>query len=344
MDEGSVEDVELQDDSDKADIAIDGWNRILIEPEGKIFWEDLFKMDVRTRPTTQQQSEPHGIFEGRVCEELEAGGEAGRESVKELELRLNKRMDDGFALRDETIRLLAARVKELEQDKIQRENWSFQFGEYETCEASGGKGRDNMGNGNEDGEAVAEKDGEKQIEEEAEKDGAKEAEKDGAKEAETTPEGFCCWFFFMLRVKKKLIRMVRIASQMPSLQLYTLLFLLRQHLKGEEEAAKEAYEVAGNEDEVGQKEGETEAGKEGETEEGKTDVEDSPSTLQVMAEAAEKLEKEVDDKAAAEKAADELAAAEKAASDKEKVGDEEETRPKRTHKPSRPLKSPYQKN
>ena len=114
--------------------------------------------------------------------------------------------------------------------------------------------------------------------------------------------------------------------------------------EGEEEAAKEAYEVAGNEDEVGQKEGETEADKEAETEEGKTDVEDSPSTLQVMAEAAEKLEKEVDDKAAAEKAGDELAAAEKAASDKEKVGDEEETRPKRTHKPSRPLRSPYQKN
>ncbi|KAH0877770.1 hypothetical protein HID58_065164 [Brassica napus] len=233
MDEGSVEDVELQDDSDKADIAVDGWNRILIEPEGKIFWEDLFEMDVRTRPTTQQQSEPHGIFEGQ------------------------------------------------EEERVY-----------------------NMGNGNEDGEAVAEKDGEKQVEEEAEKDGAKEAEKDGAKEAETTPED----------------------------------------ADGEEEAAKEAYEVAGNEDEVGQKEGETEADKEGETEEGKTDVEDSPSTLQVMAEAAEKLEKEVDDKAAAEKAGDELAAAEKAASDKEKVGDEEETRPKRTHKPSRPLRSPYQKN
>ncbi|KAL0815660.1 hypothetical protein Bca101_072104 [Brassica carinata] len=305
MDEGSVEDVELQDDSDKADIAVDGWNRILIEPEGKIFWEDLFEMDVRNRPTTQQQSEPHGIFEGqeeeRVGEEPEAGGEAGRESVKELELRLNKRMDDGFALRDETIRLLAARVKELEQDKIQRENWSFQFGEYETCEASGGKGRDNMGNGNED---------DAESEEEADKDG-KNSESDAITAAvhtplptETTPED----------------------------------------AEGEEEAAKEAYEVAGNEDEVGQKEGETEADKEGETEEGKTDVEDSPSTLQVMAEAAEKLEKEVDDKAAAEKAADELAAADKAASDKEKVGDEEEIRPKRTHKPSRPLRSPYQKN
>ncbi|XP_013719688.1 uncharacterized protein At3g43530-like isoform X2 [Brassica napus] len=341
MDEGSVEDVELQDDSDKADIAVDGWNRILIEPEGKIFWEDLFEMDVRTRPTTQQQSEPHGIFEGqeeeRVCEEPEAGGEADRESVKELELRLNKRMDDRFALRDETIRLLAARVKELEQDKIQRENWSLQFGEYETCEASGGKGRDNMGNDNEDGEAVAER-------------------------------------MVRNRSKKRLRRMARKRLRRMAQK------RLRQHLKifvaeadkdgknsesdaitaavhtplptettpedaeGEEEAAKEAYEVAGNEDEVGQKEGETEADKEGETEEGKTDVEDSPSTLQVMAESAEKLEKKVDDKAAAEKAADELAAAEKAASDKEKLGDEEETRPKRTHKPSRPLRSPYQKN
>ncbi|CAF1702182.1 unnamed protein product, partial [Brassica napus] len=122
-------------------------------------------------------------------------------------------MDDRFALRDETIRLLAARVKELEQDKIQRENWSLQFGEYETCEASGGKGR------------VAERMGE----EEADKDG-KNSESDAITAAvhtplptETTPED----------------------------------------AEGEEEAAKEAYEVAGNEDEVGQKEGETEADKEG---------------------------------------------------------------------------------
>ncbi|KAJ4885433.1 putative protein-like [Raphanus sativus] len=145
MDEGDAEDVELIDDSDKPGIAVDGWNLILMEPEGKIFWEDLFEMDVRTQQTTQQQSEPLGILEGqeeeRVCEEPEAGGEAGRESVKELDLRLNKRMDDGFALRDETIRLLEERVKELEQDKIQRENWSFQFGEYVTGEASGGTRR-----------------------------------------------------------------------------------------------------------------------------------------------------------------------------------------------------------
>ncbi|KAG2312921.1 hypothetical protein Bca4012_027522 [Brassica carinata] len=187
MDEGTVED-------------------ILIEPEGKIFWEDLFEMDVRTRPTTQKQSNTHDIFEGQdeesVCEEPEAGGEAGRESVKELELRLSKRMDDGFALRDETIRLQAARVKELEQDKIQRENWSFQFGEYVTGEASGGIRREAEKDGDkagdkeakkdgDDGEAAAEKHGEKQVEEEAEKsgeDGEKQLEEEAEKDGEDGEE------------------------------------------------------------------------------------------------------------------------------------------------------------
>ncbi|KAJ4889269.1 hypothetical protein Rs2_29017 [Raphanus sativus] len=191
---GNTKNVELIDDLDKQDIAVDGWNRILVEPEGKIFWEDLFEMDVRTRRTRQQQSEPHRILgqaEERVCEEPEVGGEPGPESVKELELRLNKRMDDGFALRDETIRLLAARVKELEQDKIQRENWPFQFGEYETGEASRGARRDNIGDYEyeKDGEVVAEKDGEKEGRDKdgevmAEKDGDKEAEKDGDEQAE----------------------------------------------------------------------------------------------------------------------------------------------------------------
>ncbi|KAF2563151.1 hypothetical protein F2Q70_00014893 [Brassica cretica] len=117
-------------------------------------------------------------------------------------------MDDGFALRDETIRLLAARVKKLEQDKIQRESWPFQFGEAETGYASGGRRRDKDGDeeaeihGDKEGdeeaekheaekdgdEAEAEKDGDKQIKAEAEKDGDKqieaEAKKDGEKDGE----------------------------------------------------------------------------------------------------------------------------------------------------------------
>ncbi|KAF8109216.1 hypothetical protein N665_0100s0005 [Sinapis alba] len=106
MDEWILEDVELIDDSDTADIVVDSWNQILIQPGEKIFWEDLFEMDVKTRPTEPQQEEE------KVPVEPEVGGEAAgvaegdtcRERVTELELRLNKRMDDGFALRDETIR------------------------------------------------------------------------------------------------------------------------------------------------------------------------------------------------------------------------------------------------
>ncbi|XP_013601136.1 PREDICTED: HIV Tat-specific factor 1 homolog [Brassica oleracea var. oleracea] len=110
-------------------------------------------------------------------------------------------MDDGFALRDETIRLLAVRVKELEQDKIQRESWSFQFGEAETGYASGGRRRDKDGDeeaemhGDKEGDEEAEKhgfddfEGDKEGEDNGDKDGDEaEAEKDGD-EAEAEKDG-----------------------------------------------------------------------------------------------------------------------------------------------------------
>lgn len=64
MDEGTFADLELKDDSDTPDIAVDSWNRILLQPGSKIFWPDLYEMDVRTR---EQQEE--------------AGGEAGERQV-----------------------------------------------------------------------------------------------------------------------------------------------------------------------------------------------------------------------------------------------------------------------
>uniref|UniRef100_M4DBY6 Uncharacterized protein n=1 Tax=Brassica campestris TaxID=3711 RepID=M4DBY6_BRACM len=75
--------------------------------------------------------------------------------------------------KDETI--LARRLKELEQDKIQRESWSFQFGEAETGYASGGRRRDK------DGDEEAEMHGDKEGDEEAEKQGLDdyEADKEG---------------------------------------------------------------------------------------------------------------------------------------------------------------------
>ncbi|KAJ4889092.1 DUF287 domain-containing protein [Raphanus sativus] len=152
MDEGTFADLELKDDWDTPDIAVDSWNRILLQPGSKIFWPDLYEMDVRTREQQEEAGGEAGGEAGRErLRELEAGGnagveaggepggEAGRERLRELELKLNKSMDDGFALRDETIRLLTARVKELEEDKIQRENWSFQV---ETDYVSGGRRRE----------------------------------------------------------------------------------------------------------------------------------------------------------------------------------------------------------
>ncbi|CAN6860371.1 unnamed protein product, partial [Brassica oleracea] len=37
MDEGTYEDLELIDDSDTPYIAVDSWNKILLEPGSKIF-------------------------------------------------------------------------------------------------------------------------------------------------------------------------------------------------------------------------------------------------------------------------------------------------------------------
>jgi len=62
MDEGTFEDLELIDDSDTLDIAVDSWNKILLEPGSKIFWLDLFEMDVRTR---EQQEQAGGGKEAR---------------------------------------------------------------------------------------------------------------------------------------------------------------------------------------------------------------------------------------------------------------------------------------
>ncbi|KAF3581014.1 hypothetical protein DY000_02034186 [Brassica cretica] len=69
MDEGTYEDLELIDDSDTPYIAIDSWNKILLEPGSKIFWPDLFEIDVRTR---EQQEQAGGRKEARQGARQEA--------------------------------------------------------------------------------------------------------------------------------------------------------------------------------------------------------------------------------------------------------------------------------
>ncbi|KAF3566078.1 hypothetical protein DY000_02014747 [Brassica cretica] len=249
MDEGTYEDLELLDDSDTPDIAADSWNKILLEPGSKILWPDLFEMDVRTRKQQEQAGGEEGGEAGGEAG-VEAGGEAGRENLRELELKLKKRMDDGFALREETIRLLAARVKELEQDKIQRECWSIQFGEAETGYASGGRRRDK------DGDEEAEMHGDKEGDEEAEKQGLDDNEADKEGEDNGDKDG------------------------------------------DEAEAEKDGDEAEAEKD--GEKQIEAEAEKD-DIEERFDDDGDEQSTLQIMADTAERFEKAAAEKAAADK-------------------------------------------
>ncbi|CAN6908860.1 unnamed protein product, partial [Brassica oleracea] len=193
-------------------------------------------------------------------------GEAGRESLRELELKLNKRMDDGFTLRDETIRLLAARVKELEQDKIQRESWSFQFGEAETGYALGGRRRDKVGD--EEAEKHGDKEGDEEDEKHGDKEGDEEAEKQGLDDYEADKEGED-----------------------------------NGDKDGDEaEAEKDGDEAEAEKD--GEKDGEKQIEAEAEnvdTDERFDDDGDEQSTLQIMANTAERFEKAVAEKAAADK-------------------------------------------
>ncbi|KAF3581009.1 hypothetical protein DY000_02034188 [Brassica cretica] len=69
MDEWTYEDLKLIDDSDTLDIAVDSWNKILLEPGSKIFCPDLFEMDVRTR---EQQEQAGGGKEARQGARQEA--------------------------------------------------------------------------------------------------------------------------------------------------------------------------------------------------------------------------------------------------------------------------------
>ncbi|KAG2328325.1 hypothetical protein Bca52824_011053 [Brassica carinata] len=73
FDDGLWDDLELVDDGDRNDPIVNGWNKIIIHDQVKILWEDLYKMDVKTREKEHELErickEPEGP---RVCEETEA--------------------------------------------------------------------------------------------------------------------------------------------------------------------------------------------------------------------------------------------------------------------------------
>ncbi|KAL0641165.1 hypothetical protein Bca4012_103705 [Brassica carinata] len=187
-------------------------------------------------------------------------------------------MDDGFALRDETIRLLEARVKELEEEKIQRESWSFQEGGEMHGDKEGEIHGDKDGDEtNKDGDK-ADKDGDDEPDKEgedgdkADKDGDDEPDKEGedGDEADKGDEA-----------EKDGEKQIEAEAD-----------------KGDEAEKDSEKQIEAEAEKDGEKHIEVEAEKlmQVDTEDG-----DEQSTLQIMADTAERFEKAAAEKAAVDK-------------------------------------------
>ena len=116
IDDGLWDDLELGDDGDRDDPIVDGWNKIIIHDQVKILWEDLYKMDVKTRKIEHEPERICEELEGpRVCEETEAGCESLETRVAQLE--------ESMKVRDDIIGQLEARIKSMEDDRNPRDRF-----------------------------------------------------------------------------------------------------------------------------------------------------------------------------------------------------------------------------
>ncbi|CAG7894647.1 unnamed protein product [Brassica rapa] len=323
FDDGLWDDVELGDDGDIDDPIVDGWNKIIIHDQVKILWEDLYKMDVKTRKIEHKPERICEELEGpRVCEETEAGCESLETRVAQLE--------ESMKVRDDIIGQLEARIKSMEDDRNPRDRFGNMEDLFDHDRFDTGGGQEN-----DDTDKDATKEGETETEQMAEDDADKEATKDGENEPE----------------KESKVDADKEATKEGDNELEEM---------AEDDADKEATEDGENEHEKDSHvDADNEATKEGENEpeqmaeddtdkEATKEVENDPEhalqeDLEVMVAAAEKFEKEVVEKKAAEKEVVEKKAWEKESTD-EMDGDAEEDSPKKTKrvpKPSRMKQSPY---
>ncbi|XP_048602054.1 uncharacterized protein At3g43530-like [Brassica napus] len=198
FDDGLWDDFELGDDGDKSDPIVDGWNKIVIEDRVKILWDDLYKMDIKTR---KKEHEPARICEEpespRVCKETEGPRvcEETEEGYESLETRLTKLMKEELKVRDDKIAQLEARIKSMEDDRNPRDGFGNMddFFAHDRFDPVGAKENDGEKEPGKEGEKELEKEGEKEAAEKndenepehmAEIDADKKATKEGDNELE----------------------------------------------------------------------------------------------------------------------------------------------------------------
>ncbi|KAL0835910.1 hypothetical protein Bca101_087799 [Brassica carinata] len=201
MDEGCWEDVELLDDGDDHDAIVDGWNKFIIREGGKIFWEDIYKEDIKSRSLEIEQQEGEQLEEeehetvAKEPERIRCGEPvANLESLKEMMMSLITAMEGRI---NNKIEGLDTRLKVLEGNSILREGFGimdFQYDHYEAGGTSAQKDKDNEDNDKEPDMELEDDEADKDKEddgkepdmehEETEKDEGKELEDNDAEKDE----------------------------------------------------------------------------------------------------------------------------------------------------------------
>ncbi|KAF8084351.1 hypothetical protein N665_0721s0008 [Sinapis alba] len=188
MDEGCWEDMELLDDGDDDDAIVDGWNKFIVREGGKIFWEDIFMEDTKSRTLEKEQQDMEQLEE----EEHEAGHEPERilggepvadlENLKEMVMKMMSQMTTMERKINNKLEDFDRRLKVLEGESIRIENDGDEDnGEKELEEQEEHEDEEAEDNGEE-----AELDGSEKDFEEAEKEHEEleELEEEAADDAE----------------------------------------------------------------------------------------------------------------------------------------------------------------
>ncbi|KAF8097732.1 hypothetical protein N665_0282s0003 [Sinapis alba] len=188
MEEGCWEDMELLHDGDDDDAIVDGWNKFIVREGGKIFSEDIFMEDTKSRTLEKEQQDVDQLEE----EEHEAGHEPERilggepvadlENLKEMVMKMMSQMTTMEGKINNKLEDFDRRLKVLEGESIRIENYGDEDnGEKELEEQEEHEDEEAADNGEE-----AELDGSEKDFEEAEKEHEEleELEEEAADDAE----------------------------------------------------------------------------------------------------------------------------------------------------------------
>ncbi|KAF8117436.1 hypothetical protein N665_0010s0013 [Sinapis alba] len=180
------QDMELLDDGDDDDAIVDGWNKLIVREGGKIFWEDIFMEDTKSRTLEIEQQDVEQLEEEEheAGHEHEAGNEPERilggepvanfESLKEMVMRMMSQMTTMEGKINNKLEDFDRKLKVLEGDSIGTEN----DGDEDDNDDGKDAGKDDEAEDNGEKELEEQEDLDKEHEDEEAEDNGEKAELD----------------------------------------------------------------------------------------------------------------------------------------------------------------------